>query len=388
MAGGDSRRLHVVFLDHVARLSGGEIALLRLLPELSKHVDVTVILGEEGPLVERLRRTGITVEIVPLPPRLRDLRKETLRPGSLDIAALASLPSYVLLMRRRIRELEPDLVHTNSLKAALYGGVAGRLARVPTIWHIRDRVAADYLPRPAVHLVRLLSRFVPTAVIANSRETTNTLPRRWRANVVYNPIVPDAVDAPPGNRDPHATLMIGMLGRLTSWKGQDVFLDAFAQAFRGTSVHGRVIGSALFGEEEYAASLRARADGLGIAAQIDFRGFREHIWEELRELDVLVHCSVRPEPFGQVVLEGLAAGVPVVAANAGGPAELITNGVDGVLTTPGDATELAGALARLAEDPDLRSRLGVAGRRRSLDFTPERTAAQLLDFYSRILAPR
>src|SRR5579884_3469309 len=93
-------RLHVVFVDHVARLSGGEIALIRLVPTLARHVDVTVILGEHGPLV----------------------RKLTVRPTGLDFKALRELPPYVRTLRRRIRELDAAIVHTNSLKSALYGG--------------------------------------------------------------------------------------------------------------------------------------------------------------------------------------------------------------------------------------------------------------------------
>jgi glycosyltransferase involved in cell wall biosynthesis len=383
------RRLRVVFIDHVARLSGGEIALLRLLPELSKHVDVTVLLGEDGPLLDRLRGHGIVAEVIPLAPRVRDLRRESVRPATIDLRAIATLAPYVLRLRRRIRELDPDLVHTNSLKAAFYGGIAGRLAGVPTIWHIRDRVSPDYLPRPAVQLVRLVSRVLPTAVIANSHETMSTLPHRWRSDVLYNPVVPDSVRATDhSDDDARSSLTIGMIGRLAPWKGQHLFLEAFADAFRGTNVRARLIGSALFGEDGYAASLEAQAQRIGIASQVQFRGFREDVWGELRELDVLVHCSVRPEPFGQVVLEGLAAGVPVIAANAGGPAELITNGVDGILTAPGSGEELAAALLRLAGDSDLRARLSAAGRRRGLDFTPERAVTHLLAFYERVLQPR
>src|SRR5919198_5177508 len=120
------RRLRVVFVDHVARLSGGEIALTRVLPALARSVDVHVILGEEGPLMARLRDRGIETEVIPLAPRLRDVRRETVRPTRLDLPAVAHLPVAVLRLSRRFRALDPDLVHTNSLKAAFYGGVASR----------------------------------------------------------------------------------------------------------------------------------------------------------------------------------------------------------------------------------------------------------------------
>ena len=377
----------MVVVDHVARLSGGEIALTRLLPALARSVDVHVILGEEGPLVERLRDRGIETEVIPLAPRLRDVRRETVRPTRLDLPAVAHLPVAVLRLSRRFRALDPDLVHTNSLKAAFYGGIAARLAGVPAVWHVRDRIASDYLPRAAVVLVRAASRLLPAAVVTNSLATLETLPAVRRAGVPYNPVVPDAVELRPTVARAQTTgTTIGIVGRLTPWKGQRVFLDAFAQAFRGTEVRARVIGSALFGEEAYAESLRQQAEQLGIAEQVEFRGFREDVWAELSELDVLVHCSVRPEPFGQVVLEGLAAGVPVIAAAAGGPTEVITHGVSGLLATPGDSAELAAAMRRLVDDPDLRERLTAEGRRRSRDFTPEQTAARLLDVYRRLLS--
>lgn len=372
----------MIFVDHVARLSGGEIALLRLLPALAAHVDSHVVLGEDGPLVARLRELGIDTEVMPLAPRVRDVRKERVRPDRLDPAALARLPPYVFRLSRRFRALDADLVHTNSLKAALYAGAAARIARVPVVWHVRDRIASDYLPRSAVALVRTASRILPAAVVANSRATLETLPVHQRSRVLYNPVVPDAVEEPP-KRLPRVAgeTTVGVVGRLAPWKGQHVFLSGFAEAFGGTSVRGRVIGSAMFGEDDYASSLARQAERLGISDQIEFRGFRDDIWAELRELDVLVHCSVSPEPFGQVVLEGMAAGVPVIATAGGGPAELITSGVDGILTTPGEVGGLAAALRRLHDDPDLRAKLARAAQQRSREFTPERTAQQLLAVY-------
>jgi glycosyltransferase involved in cell wall biosynthesis len=102
---------------------------------------------------------------------------------------------------------------------------------------------------------------------------------------------------------------------------------------------------------------------------------------QLRLLDVLVHASVSPEPFGQVVLQGMAAGLPVVAARGGGPSEIVIDGCNGLLYPAGDVEALAGHLRGLAGDPGLRERLGVAGRSTAEGFTPERIAPQLLNAY-------
>lgn len=379
-------RPRIVFVDHIARLSGGEIALLRLLPALAVHVDIHVILGEDGPLRARLEELGLEAEVLALDPRTRDARRATVRPARLDIRTLGPLPGYVRRLARRLRALDADIVHTNSLKAALYGGAAGRLARVPVVWHVRDRIAPDYLPPSAVRLVKLAALVLPTAVVANSRATLDTLPHLARGGVLHNPVVPDAVAPQLSRRAPGVRpLTIGIVGRLAPWKGQTLFLEAFASAFRGTEVRARVVGSALFGEDAYARELERAAERLGIARQVEFRGFREDVWQELAQLDVLVHASALPEPFGQVVLEGMAAGLAVVASAEGGPAELIADEAEGLLTPAGDVAALADALLRLHDDAGLRERLGAAALLRSREFTPERTAGQLLDVYSSIL---
>jgi glycosyltransferase involved in cell wall biosynthesis len=114
-------------------------------------------------------------------------------------------------------------------------------------------------------------------------------------------------------------------------------------------------------------------------------GFCDDIGAELGELDVLVHASLITEGFGLVVVEGMAAGLAVVAARAGGPTEIITDGQDGLLYPPGDVHALAAAVRRLAADEPMRTRLGEAARRRARDFTPEVIAPQVLALYRTVL---
>ena len=121
----------------------------------------------------------------------------------------------------------------------------------------------------------------------------------------------------------------------------------------------------MFGEDGYADALHAQARRLGISDRVVFRGFREDIWAELSQIHLLMHCSLIPEPFGQVVVEGMAAGVPVIAADAGGPAEIITHNVDGMLTAPGDVAALAAAMRRIRDDASLRRTLVSGGLARA-----------------------
>ena len=370
------RPLRVVYLDHVAQLSGGEIALLRLLPHLHE-VDAHVILAEDGPFADELVQAGVSVEVMALREGARGLRKDAVTARTVPLGAVGGTLSYIVRLALHLRRLKPDVVHANSLKAGVYGSLAARLAGVPVVWHVRDRIARDYLPAAAVRGMRAMIGRLPAAVIANSEETATTLGRRARAVVV-----PEAILAPEFETDGGAgPLRVGMVGRFTPWKGQDLFLKAFAQAFPDGHERCVLIGAPLFGEEAYARRLRELTEDLGLGDRAEFRGFRTDIWPELARLDLLVHASLVPEPFGQVVLEGMAAGVPVIAADAGGPRELITPGVNGALYPIGEEQALAHAMRELALDAERRERLVAGGHDAVAAYHPDVVAERVQAVY-------
>ena len=384
---GGHRRLRVVYLDHVAELSGGELALARLLPALTE-VDAHVILAQDGPLVARLEASGISVEVLPLAEHVRGLRRARVRPGDIPVSGAVAVASYVARLSWRLRGLRPDLVHTYSLKAGIYGGLAARLARLPVIWHMHDRIATDYLPGFAVGLVRTLVGRVPQAVVANSRATLATIPdvpgRPKVRAVVASPVPVSTRDKRP-SAGGSGVFKVGMVGRLMPWKGQHVFLEAFARAFPDGEARAIVVGGPLFGEEDYERSLREQAQELGLGQRVEFRGHVDDVAAELAGFDVLVHASVVPEPFGLAVAEGMAAGLAVVATAAGGPSEIITDGVDGLLVPAADVAAFAGAMRRLAADPELRDKLGRAARRRVDRFRPEVVAQETMAVYRKVV---
>ena len=385
-AGGARRPVRVVYLDHCAALSGAEIALARLLPSLPE-VDPHVVLAEDGPLVEVLRRSGVSVDVRPLTDSARSLGRGEVRPAQLPLRVALDTGRHVLELAAHLRRLEPDLVHTNSLKAGLYGSLAARLAGVPVVWHARDRIAPDYLPAPAVRLVRAAVRRLPSAVLANSRSTLDTLALPVRpdrpAVVVGDPYQPPDVLGRPER--PQDVVVLGMVGRLAAWKGQDVLLAALERLGTTTPWRAVVVGSAMFADADYEAQLRTEVLERGLADRVSLVGFRPDVAAELAGMDVLVHASVIPEPFGQVVVEGMAAGLPVVASAAGGPLEIIRHDVDGLLVPPGDVGALAAALRRLLEEPQLRRRIGAAARVRAQDYVPDAIGPVVTGVYREVL---
>jgi len=294
------------------------------------------------------------------------------------------LVQYAARLRRRLVELNPDVVSLISLKAGLYGAPAARLAGIPTVWHLHDQIASYYLAPQTVVPMRFIIGTLPTAVAAASQATLETV--RWFRPGMRTAVIPGPIPMPqrPVTIRPEVE-RIGMLGRLAPWKGQDVFLRAFADAFSSSSVRAVLIGDAMFGEDAYALDLHRLASELGIADRVDFLGFRRDTEAELRQLDVLVHASVTPDPLATVVFEGLAMGLPVIAARAGGPREYIADGAEGLLHTPGDVRELSELLKRTAGDAELRARLAAAGRARTREFAPEAIAGAWLALYRDVI---
>lgn len=376
--------LRVVFVTHVARFSGAEIKLARVIEAAGDRIEATVIVAEDGPLVQVLSEAGAQVEVMPLAERARSLKRNDARAGARQALASFDVARYAARLRRRLRELEPEAVGTLSLKAGIYGSAAARLAGLPVVWHLHDHLASDYIARQAVLPMRALVATLPSAVIAPSRVTLETV--GWFRPGLRTAIVPSPVPTAE-----HAVAVrphvqrVGMVGRLAPWKGQHVFLQAFAQAFPGSDVRAVVVGEATFGEQDYADQLQARASELGIADRVDFRGFRRDVQSEFQRLDLLVHASLVAEPFGMSIFEGMACGLPVIAADASGPAEYIDDGTNGLLHQRGNVDELAAVMLRAAGDFELRVRLGAAGRERVRAFAPEPVAQEWLELYADVV---
>jgi glycosyltransferase involved in cell wall biosynthesis len=223
------------------------------------------------------------------------------------------------------------------------------------------------------------------AVISNSTATAELL-HPGKAPVW---VIPSPIDLRPAARADNGRLVVGIVGRLAPWKGQHVFLNAIAQLSKKyPNLRARVVGEALFGEHEYSQKLRSQTKELGITDIVEFVGFTHDIAKELAQFAVAVHASIDPEPFGQIVVEAMACGVPIVASNAGGPAEIIEDRVDGILVPPGDANALADAVAELLKDMRLSTRLAQAGMTKAERYRPEQVAAEVEAVYAALMARR
>jgi glycosyltransferase involved in cell wall biosynthesis len=183
--------------------------------------------------------------------------------------------------------------------------------------------------------------------------------------VIHDGVDPERyLEVHPGGRS--SRLTIGVIGRISPWKGQDIFLKAAARLRRDfNEVVFRVIGDPLFGEEAYQRQLLALCTELDLGDRVQFTGFVSNIPEQLADLDIVVHSSVIGEPFGQVIIEAMAAGKPLIATDGGGVPEIVVDGATGLLVPMGDVEAMAAAMDRLVSNPKIRERMGRSGRDRA-----------------------
>jgi glycosyltransferase involved in cell wall biosynthesis len=353
----------VLYVSPHAHLGGAERVTIDLVALHSRQeVEPSVCFLRDGPLVSRCRdRLGVPTYVVPAPP-LRSLMA-----AGRAVRTIADL----------VRAGDIDLVHSSMSWGHCYGGRAARRAGRPAVWF--QHVGASW--RSALEAAASLIR--ARTIIANSEYTAagqrRVNPRRVPVAVIHpGTRIPEEPRARRRARGRTALglaegeFAVGIAARLQPWKGQDVFLRAAASLCHARA-HARafVIGEALFGlDSEWAGRLPALAESLGIRDRVSFTGFRDDVPDCLAAMDVVVHASVTPEPFGLAIVEAMAAGTTVVASDAGGAREIVTPGTDGLLTPPGDHEALATALLHLCDDPEFRDALAAAG---------ERTAYQRFD---------
>jgi glycosyltransferase involved in cell wall biosynthesis len=351
-----------LFVDHSGVMGGAEHSLVDIIPAFAPHARV-LLLGE-GPFRDELERRGIPVEVDALGASAA-VRKSG---GLPSMAAVLDVIRAARRLARRARDF--DIIYANSQKAFVVSAIAGWISGRRVVWHLRDMLGPPHFSGPNVRIAVWVANRHAAVVIANSRATADAFVaaggRATLVQVVHNGIdaAPfDAIsDAAAGKLRREVGVHEGMplvvhVGRFHPWKGQQVLLRALALEPRAQAW---IVGAPLFGEEAFAAELRTLATSLGLDTRVRFLGLRDDVPALLKAADIVVHSSVYPEPFGRVVVEGMLAGRPVIAAEAGGVTEILRNEETGLLVSPDDPRALGGAITRLIDDPKLAA--AIAGR--------------------------
>lgn len=388
----------ILFVDQTGELGGAELCLADLAVHLRERC--SVLLFRPGPFQQLLQSAGVTtIQLMGSTPNIQK--------NANPLAYFLALPAFISLLLRVLSVARRfDLLYANTPKAVVITAAVSLLLRKPFLIHLHDIIDAAHFSRLNRWLLVLAARF-SAGIIANSQATTDAFQKAGGRNRNFK-VVPNGFciqrfhsDQPDKTEPPDADLseissdealvcwaspesesakseavatsesqtpnakrerpIIGMFGRITPWKGQKILIQALAKLPNLTAV---IVGDALFTEEDrrYKRELVELAERLGVAGRVHFAGFQPDILPLLRTVDLVVHCSVSPEPFGRVIVEAMLAGKPVIAARSGAPMEIIQHGVTGLLVTPGDSAELVHAIEQLLDNHSWAETLAIQGR--------------------------
>ena len=357
----------ILFVHHANDMYGADIGLLHSVKSLDreKYYPIVVLPDDmpAGMLSTELDRLGIEYHIAPL----GILRRKYFSLRQIVPLAIQLLRG-VLYVRATARRRGAVLVYVNTVVAAS-GAVGGRLAGVPVLWHIREILS---IARPVRWALHQTMSFCADRIVCISAAVRDSLLKEapqlaGKSVVVYNAI---SVAASNGKMNiplreelgvPPGVPLVGMVGRITHWKGQEILAEAAGLVAQSRpDVHFVAVGSYFADESHYLHNLQSLIDSLGLKGRFHIANYRSNVTDVYRALDIFVLPSRKPEPFGRVTVEAMMQGRAVIATNHGGTCELIQEGVTGMLVPPSDPRALVTAIERLLKDRTLGEKMGQA----------------------------
>lgn len=365
-------------------MSGAGRSLLDILAALPAEVE-PVLLAPPGQLSDVARELGVPV----LPFRGTDASFKIT--PALAARAVLDVGRSVLEIRSAARATTSDLVHANSIRAGLMAVLARRLGTPPVVVHLHDVLPAG---RGAT-LVRRLLHHADVNIAVSQHVADNIDPR---SSVMFNPLdvarfgsVVSKAQARTRLAVDHDRPLLALVAQITPWKGQATAIEALpAIRERHPGTELLLVGEPKFVAKAtrydnvtYARSLREAATRLGVGDAVRFMGERDDVEVVMSAADVVLVPSW-DEPFGRTVIEAMAAGTPVVATTVGGPAEVVEDGVTGLLAPPRDPAAWAARTSELLADGERRRAMGEAGRRAAVRYDRDRYAAALVELYRNV----
>ncbi|NOY82223.1 MAG: glycosyltransferase family 4 protein [Kiritimatiellaeota bacterium] len=365
--------MKVAFLYNSTRIiGGGEIGFTELIRRALEvpDIDPLVLVPGPGEVSARLDKLGVVYRLFSLP--------------GLRGAGVRHWPPITRRLAALMRAEECRVIHANGARCMLYAGAAGRLAGIPVLWHVRV-LERD---RRLDHVRSLLAR----RIVCNSRAVAATLKPYLTASrkttVIYN-----GVDQAPFRTARPANLhaefgipgerrIVLVAALLVEWKGQRDVVEALALLPKGVrrAVHVVFAGRELTPGQPFTTELRQLARRNEVDGHISWAGHRNDLPAVMRGADLLLLPS-HGEPFGRVIAEAWAAGLPVAATGSGGPAEIVEHGETGWLFREKSPSAVAASISTLLRQPTLLKRLAENGQKRAEDFTLEKHAEALFRCY-------
>lgn len=379
--------MRILYVNLIGDLSGAENSLLSLITHLDKaRFQPLLVCSYSGVLTEMAGEKDIPVKITPI------TKVSFSRSPLVLTRQLSRLLVNIFSALKFLQEEQIDLVHINTYKIALPYTLAARLAGISIVWHLRDILDKTGFKR---FVLSRLFRLLPDRLIAVSDACVNQFEINFKGKMVrvYNGIDADAFreKAKPniirkefGFSEP--TRIVGCVGQLISWKGQDVFLRAMARVVQEMpNTKFLIVGDEIVDDNPFRGTLDQLVSELGLEDKVIFTGFRLDIPSLIAAMDIFVHCPVKPDPLPRVILEAMALSLPIVATHTGGIPELVKNGENGLLVPPADEKALANGVLWMISNPTRAKCLGKEGRHLLQGFSTQQHVDQVMTIYNNLM---
>jgi len=363
--------IRVLCVNLEGSIAGAEQSLLLIVRFLPKNILLSAACPS-GILADKLKSLGIKTYPIPSPPR-----KFNLTAAWLFYMIIVNIRLFIVVLRER-----PQIIHANSSKAVLAAASAKILSPGKIIWHMRD-----------LRISRLRAKIcgcLSSKIIAVSRAVKSRLTelsiKPELIEVIYNGIDTGSIKIK--EKEQNDSIIFANIGQFVSWKKQILFIEAAERFLRqGGKANFLLIGDDIFARDgKYKQQLIKKAAISPYAQNIKIIGWRDNLEPLWPKIDCLVHTA-DAEPFGRVIIEAMANGVPIIATAAGGPVEIIDNGRTGLLFGPDDIEGVFAAMKTISEDMELRQNLAVNGRQHVIfNFQAGKTAGKIVKLYKELTA--
>lgn len=354
--------------NHGIMLGGGEHSYLDLISHLPEEYPVIASLPSEDALSKRIRERGISTAIIPLP--------------HINPTCMRQMVKSILQFRNVCKAQNINLIYANGSRAAFYGGIAGRLCSIPVIWHCR---VSEFDPYLDFMLIRIVDH-----IVVNSKATALRFPARFHAkiDIVYNGfdlkwLREATISKPTWINDEWISILV--VARVSRWKRHDLVLAAFEKiALTEKNAHLICVGEKDYSEPAWWDELQEKTKCSSFSQRIHWIGAVDDVRPWYRAASMMVLSSIN-EPFGRVVVEAMACGVPVIATQSGGIPEIITHMQNGILVPENDIDAIAEAIMKILHDKTLEKRIIEEGLQRAERFSMDLHIERMVNIFTEVI---
>jgi len=380
----------ILYLHAGAELYGADIVLLELLKKLDKtEFELYVILPTDGPLVQKLKENNINVEVIPYP----ILRRKYFNIKGI-INYFYTYMKYSKKLAQIAREKQIDIVHTNTY-AVLEGIYLKKKLKVKHIWHIHEIIVNPKIVYK--FLCKIISKYADRVVVVSDSVKQHLIKSNYYNKVDIN-IIYNGIDRNKFNADNDTEylkkefnirendIIVGMIGRVNSWKGQGDFIKAVSPILKKyQNVKAMMVGGVFEGEEWRIEQLKELINKDENSNRILYSNFRKDVPNIHNLFDIFVLPSTNPDPLPTVVLEAMATGKPVVGYRHGGICEMVKENETGLLVEPLNTVELSEKIEELISNEEKRKEYGIKSSSRQKDeFSIESYVSKFEKLYNHV----